>query len=264
MLALDSERAQAADQAAIEASPEVAPPQAEAEAAAELFSAGVIPEVVPEVAAVAEPGSVAPGLTASEQAFGAGPKAISAQTDTGMHHPDDYRAACLAEGTPGKWDDRYVQGHTGAKQWIQPYEGRYDMAFELKQGQSASQAVKDFITGPTIVDYRVIGVAIEMDELRQELGDHRFDALFGSDGVRDELIPKAHRLKITADMYTIPFWEQMMDIADGTDVAKPSEPEAPAIAASVEETPQQVAELERPAPEAIAEELGVRRDQELV
>jgi len=258
MLALDSERVQAADQATIEASREVAPPpQAEAEAAAELSSEGAIPEV-----AVAEPGAVDPGLTASEQAFGTKP--VSAQTDAGMHHPEDYQAACLAEGTPGKWDDRYFQGHTSAKQWVQPYEGRYPMAFELKEGQSASQAVKDFITGPTIVDYRVIGVAIEMDELRQELGDHRFDALFGNDGIRDALIPKAHRLRITSDMYTIPFWEQMMAIADEVEVPKPDAPEAPVVAASVEEVPQQVAETERPAPEAIAEELGVRRDQELV
>ena len=91
-----------------------------------------------------------------------------------------YQAACQAAGTPDKWEDRFVHGHTAAKGWNQPYEGRYDMTFTLKAGHSASQAVKDFLAGPTIADYRVIGVAIEMEELRDELGDQKFDRLFGS------------------------------------------------------------------------------------
>jgi hypothetical protein len=138
------------------------------------------------------------------------------------------------------------------------------MAFELKQGQSASQALKDFIAGPTIADYRVIGVAIEMDEVRDTLGDQRFDQLFGSDNnATDGQISSTQRLKITAGMYTIPFAAQMMALAAQSDAVEPSEePEAPAVLARVEERPQEGGVTAQPAPEMIADELGMQREQE--
>jgi hypothetical protein len=241
-----------------DAAQEVAPPQPEVASEAAFTSEGAVP-------AVGDGAAVDVGATASEQAFGDKPTAPSGQVDGGMFEPDEYRAACTAAGTPDKWDDKYIHGHTSANQWVQPYEGRYDMAFELKQRQSASQAVKDFIAGPTIADYRVIGVAMEMNELRDELGDQKFDQMFGSsDTNTDAKISGAQRLKITAAMYTVPFASQMLALAaDNEGLDKTEEPEAPAVEARVEEKPRQGGVTAGPAPEMIAEELGVERNQEL-
>lgn len=228
-------------------------------AEAQLSTEGEVPQVAGDGVATE------PGKTASEQAFGDKPTAQTGQVNGGMFEPEEYQAACVAAGTPDKWSDKYLGGHTEATGWVQPYEGRYDHSFELQRGRSASQAVKDFLAGPTITDYRTIAVAIEMDELRDHLGDHQFDHMFGTeDGARDGQISHAQRLKITSGMYTIPFVDQMMALADNEFSTAPTdEPEAPAIEARVEEKPQE-AGVSAPAPEMIAAELGVQREQELV
>jgi hypothetical protein len=244
-------------QSSAESLQDVAPPEPEL-AEAQLSTQGEVPQVA------ADGGSTEVGKSASEQAFGDKPTAPTGQVDGGMFEPEEYQAACIAAGTPDKWDDKYSGGHTAATGWIQPYEGRYVHTFELQRGRSASQAVKDFLAGPTITDYRTIAVAIEMDELRDHLGDQQFDHMFGTeDGVRDGQISHAQRLKISSAMYTIPFADQMMALADGElAVEQTEEPEAPAVAALVEEKPQE-AGISAPAPEMIADELGVARSQEL-
>jgi hypothetical protein len=229
----------------------------EAATEVELSSKGAIPEVEEGL-------TTKVGETASEQAFGDKPTAQTGQIDGGMFEPEEYKAACQAAGTPDKWDDKYWHGHTSAKQWTQPYEGRYDMTFELKKEQSASQAVRDFLAGPTIANYRVIGVAMEMDELRDEFGDKEFDRMFGSsDTLTDAVVGPAQRLKINAGMYTIPFADQMRAMADERNTAdkKSSEPEEPVVEAGLEEKPTEAVSTQ-PAPEMIADELGMRRDQE--
>lgn len=225
---------------------------------AQLSTQGEVPQVAGDGVATE------PGKTASEQAFGAKPTAPTGQTDGGMFEPEEYQAACIAAGAPDKWDAKYAGGHTAATGWIQPYEGRYDHTFELQRGRSASQAVKDFLAGPTISDYRTIAVAIEMDELRDQLGDQQFDHMFGTqDGERDAQISHAQRLKITSGMYTIPFVEQMMALANGEfSVAQTEEPDAPAVEARVEDQPHEGG-VAAPAPEMIAAELGISREQEL-
>jgi hypothetical protein len=184
-----------------------------------------------------------------------------------MFEPQEYQAACQAAGTPDKWDPKYIHGHTDANGWTQPYEGRYDNVFELKRGHSAAQAVLDFVAGPTIADYRVIGVAVEMNELRDTIGDQRFDEMFGSrDSTQDARISHAQRLKITSAMYTIPFADQMKALVaenEALDKKSAEEPEAPAVAAGVEQTPTQGGSSAQPAPEMIAAELGVQPNQEL-
>jgi hypothetical protein len=255
MLALDAERAQAvADplQEVAAAQPEEA---VTAAAEAELSSEGAIP-------AVADPAATTEvGATASEQAFGDKPTAPSGQVDGGMHEPEAYHAACVAAGTPDKWHEEYARGHTSARQWVQPYEGRYDMVFELKRGESASQAVKDFLAGPTIADYRTIAVAMAMDELRDEFGDQRFDRSFGSsDAGQDAGVSATERLRISSAMYTIPFADQMRALAaESESPAQTEEPEEPAAAARVAEIPHETA-TPQPAPEMIADELGIQHE----
>jgi hypothetical protein len=238
---------------------EAAPPQAEAAAPAEFSTEGAVP-------AVNNGATEKVGETASEQAFGHKPTAPAGQVDAGMYTHEEYRSACVAAGTPDKWEDRFWRGHTAAKQWTQPYEGRYDNAFELKKRESASQAVKDFLAGPTISDYRVLSVAIQMNELRDDVGDHRFDQLFGTkDVTRDGQIPPAQRLKITSAMYTIPFRAQMLALAQENEDLdkKASEPAPPVVAAGMEEQPQVAGVESQPAPEMIADELGMQREQEM-
>ncbi len=63
-------------------------------------------------------------------------------------------------------------------------------------------------------------------------------------------------------MYTIPFAKQMLALAaENEEAGKTEEPEAPAVAAGLIETPQTV--IAAPAPEMIGAELGVQREQEL-
>jgi len=240
-------------------------PEAQESAAPETAEPAVAEaEVAPEEPQLAQPEG---GETASEQAFGDKPTAQSGEVNGGMYEPEEYKAACEAAGTPDKWEAKFARGHTEASGWTQPYEGRYDNAFELKKGHSASQAVRDFLAGPTIADYRVIGVAVEMDELRDELGDQKFDQMFGSrDSQTDAKISKAQRLKITSAMYTIPFAQQMLAMAaenESLDNKPEEEAEAPAVEARVEEKPEQAGvTAESAPPEMIADELGMQREQE--
>jgi hypothetical protein len=252
MLATDTDLAKSVAEAAEQ---QVLAPEPEA-AVEQLSAEGPIPE--------AQVTTAEPAQTASEQAFGE--QKQPGQIAEGMYTPVQYKAACEAAGASEKWSDNYARGHTEAKQWVQPYEGRYANHFELKPGQSASQGVKDFLKGPTIGDFRVIEVAIEMDELRDDLGDLRFDQLFGSSVVEEDArISSAQRLHMTSAMYTIPFYDQMMAIANDSNAVDkaPEEPAPPAVAAGMEEKPEtQVAQ--HAAPEAIADELGIQREQELV
>ncbi len=258
MPARESER----QSAETEPAAEVIPPQPEAEKTS-FSSEGELP-------AVATAGAAA-GATASELAFDGQERQASgdlSHLDQGIHHWEDYKQACEQAGKPEKWKDYYRSGHTEAKGWTQPYERRAMYDFELKKGTSASQAVQEFIKGPTIADYRVAGVANDLDELRDEMGDHKFDRLFGSANEgQDSKIPLAQRLRITAAAYSIPLIDQMKEIARQADAAEsPAEEIAPAaqVEARVEEKPKAAA-IQDQEPSVIAKELGMQQqDRELV
>jgi hypothetical protein len=251
-----------AEPAIAEPAPEIAEAAAEpeaAEAAAEVSAEGAVPDVVEAVAAPA------PGQTASEQAFADKPTVDAGELDRGTYSPDAYRAACTAAGTPEKWDDRYYAGHTGAMQWHQPREHGRAMTFTLQRNQSASQALKDFLAGPTIADWRVIAIALEIDDVRDTLGDHKFDALFGTKVEADDAqIPVLQRLQLSVELFTTPIADQMKRIAEDKDEAllHPEQPEQPVVAAQVEEKPLEGGATQQPAPELVAEELGIERERE--
>lgn len=243
--------------------PEVAEPEV-AEAATDVSAAGPVPDV-------ADTGmAVEPGATASEQAFDDRPTELSGQTgqlDGGMFTPEQYKSACDAAGTPGKWDTTYAAGYTEAGQWWGPSDTKEDNTFTLKSGESAAQALKSFIAGPSIADYKTILVALELDEIREGMGDEIFDTLFGSsDGETDGRIPPAQRLQISSGMYSIPFGAQMETLADEykESLRHPDEPAEPQVAAQVEEKPVDGGVTAQPSPEMIADELGIQREQELV
>ncbi|HEX8112646.1 MAG TPA: hypothetical protein VF516_33175, partial [Kofleriaceae bacterium] len=230
-----------------------------AEAAAEVAAEGAVPDAAPTAAVVD------PAQTASQQAFGDQPAAQQVDLSHGTFSPEDYQAACTAAGTPEKWDDRYYSGHTDASQWHQPYDHGYANTFTLERGHSASQAIKDFLAGPTIADWRVIALALELDDVRDTLGDRKFDALFGSAIEADDAqIPVAQRLQVSVDLYTIPLANQMKELAEEKDEAilHEQEPAEPAVAAQVQDKPLEAGVAQEPAPELVAEELGVDRERE--
>jgi hypothetical protein len=247
------------------AEPEVAPepPQVSAqEQKAEFKTEGDLPAVAT--------GGAAAAVTASEMAFDGKEKPVqdTSHLDKGMHSPEHYQAECEAAGKSEKWQDNYRNGHTEAAGWKQPHETRRINDFQLNKGYSASEAIQAFMKGPTICDYRVALLADEIDEVRDELGDIKFDKLFGSkiDG-DDSKIPAAQRLRISSDLYTTPLGDQMKAIAAEHDARErgPVEPEAtPLVEARVEEKPQEVVAKDQD-PVVVAQELGVeQRDRELV
>lgn len=246
-----------------EVTAEVAP--AEPEAAKTSFtSEGELP-------AVAQTNAAATGATASELAFDGQEKQASGDTsmlDHGVHHWEGYKQACEQAGKPEKWKDQYRAGHTDAKGWSQPYDHRAMNNWKLKKGTSASQALQDWLKGLTIADYRAIGVAAELDELRDDMGDHKFDKLFGSANEEsDSKIPKHQRLEISAAAYGIPLVDQMRQIEREADAReRPAEEVAPApvVEARVEEKPKAAA-VQDQEPAVIAQELGMQQqDRELV
>jgi hypothetical protein len=245
---------------AVEETEEIAAPAAEevaaeTEAAAELSTEGAVPGVGEATVAAAE------ATTASDQAYG-DLDVDELDLEVGMHRPEDFQAMCNAAGVPERWDARMANGFTGARGWVQPADSGHDMTFTLAQGQSAAQAIKDFIAGPTVADFRTIAVAVELDELRLSLGDDKFDQAFGA--TQPEVDAGiVQRLTISADMYGTQFGNQALALIEERDAAAARPPEplaAPVLEPRVEEV--QVAQVEQPAPELIAEELGLERDRE--
>jgi hypothetical protein len=215
-----------------------------------------------DVPAVGKDVPQAPQATASELAYDQSNLAV---LDQGMHEPEAYRSVCETSGKPDRWDPKYATGHTAAGQWEQPYDGPEAMEWSLKHGHSASDAVRDFVKGPTIADYRVIGVALDLDELRDDLGEQRFDALFGSkDGQQDAKIPKDQRLRITSAMYTTPFVDQMKAIAAKADEPVLADPVLPPpVEEQREDKPKQPVVEEAP-PIVVVEDLGKQPEREIV
>jgi hypothetical protein len=217
-----AERELESEKVAPEAAPE--PVAAEPAPAEQQFSAeGELP-------AIAEgSGAVAAAATASELAFdGKKPELDASSLDRGIHTPEGYRASCEALGKADKWKDHYRHGHTEAKGWTQPYERKAVNDFQLKKGHSASAAIKAFLAGTTITDYRAALLADEVDEVRDEMGDHKFDLLFGStNSDTDGKIPPGQRLRISSSLYTTPLPEQMKALAKQHDLDDDKAPEPP-------------------------------------
>jgi hypothetical protein len=251
---------------AAETDASVEPAQAEPEAAKQQFSSeGDIPAVAGAVPAAA----AAP--SASELAFDGAPKQASgdlSHLDRGVHHWEAYQHDCEAAGKPEKFQNEWKAGHTAAAGWIQPYEHRAMNDWQLKKGTSASTAIKAWMDGPTIADYRAAGVANDLDELRDEMGDQKFDVLFGSaNDEEDAAIPESQRLRVSAAAYGVPLIDQMKAIAreyDDKAAGTPEEPApAPVVEARVEERPQEQAALEQE-PVVVAQELAAQQqDREL-
>lgn len=248
------------DQVAPEVAPEAVAP-APAEPEAQFTQEGDLPAIAEGTGAMA-------AVTASELGFPETEPAVdSSHLDRGVHYWDSYYAACQTAGLPDKWKDHYRLGHTEAKGWSQPYERKAVNDFALKKGHSASESLRDFLSGLTITDYRCALLAEEVDEVVDELGERRFDQLFGSkDAEEDAVIPPEQRLHISSALYTTPLPDKLRAIArEADEKLNRVEEEAPAeqLEARVEEKPKSMEETEEP--ELVRQELGLEQaDRELV
>ncbi|HEY4240936.1 MAG TPA: hypothetical protein VGM88_14030 [Kofleriaceae bacterium] len=205
---------------------EVAAPDIEPIDEEQLFTPdGQLPAVADQQSAAAP----APQQSASDLAFQpTAPLAASKNDkvlDSGMHTPDEYKAACEASGQPDRWQHEFHFGHTEAQGFTQPYHKRGGMFnFELQTGMSASKAIQDFLRGPTIADLDTMVVAAELDKVRGELGDDKFDRLFGSANLTEDVnIPSTHRLRISPQMVATTFGDEMRTVARDYDALQKSQ-----------------------------------------
>ncbi len=233
------EREKAAEGAEVEA-PVQAPPEAADPKAAMIQTEGDVP-------AVDRGGPTPATATASQLAFEGPAKEDSSAIDHGVFQPEEYKHACESSGKEDKWKEQYRNGYTKSDAWSS--SPKVGMKFDLKKGHSASDAIKSWFKGPTIADFRTISVAEQLDELRDELGDHKFDEVFGSaNGAQDKAIPGDQRLQISIGMYTTPFIDQMKAVARQHD-EKLNKPEAETPAAV---TPPEEEKAARPGKDAAA------------
>jgi hypothetical protein len=148
-------------------------------------------------------------------------------TEHGMISWEAYKHDCEVAGKPEEWKDQYVNGYTEARGWKQPLDHWTDNEFLLEKNTSASQALKDFIAGPTIADWHVAKVALDLRDLLTDVGEQKFDLLFGSSKAAiDQSIPAAQRLRISGADVVTTYVDTLYDIAMHYD-ARESEPVHP-------------------------------------
>lgn len=249
----------------VQAPDQAEPVVAEPEAAQQEFSQeGDIPAVAATAPAAATP-------SASQLAFDGDAQQASgdlSHLDRGIHHWENYQHDCEAAGKPEKFNTDWKAGHTAAAGWVQPYEHRTLNDWKLERGTSASTAIKAWMAGPTIADYRAAAVANDLDELRDEMGDQKFDALFGSTDVDDDaVIPETQRLRISAAAYGVPLIDQLKAIEREYDEKLAQGPEEPppaeVVEARAEEKPAE-SKLADQEPAVVAQELAAQQeDREL-
>jgi hypothetical protein len=241
-----------------ETAPEViAPGPAEAEAASKFTAEGALPEVAPEVAA-------APPATASELAFeNKGPEnnVSVINGEHGMVTWEQYKRDCEVLGKSEEWKDEYVDGHTEAVGWLQPKDHWNDNVFLLKQNTSATSALKAFLAGPTITNWQGAQVATDLEDLLREIGEKKFDLLFGSAHLgEDAAIPATQRLRISAHDLTSTYIDQLEEAVAQYDAreAEPVHPEE-LLGPQLADAPKP----EKPAPEdeLMAQQLDVVQEQ---
>jgi len=141
----------------------------------------------------ASPGG--PEIPNTEEALGAQIAQGMERANTGYSPTSgiyyDYNYFAEHKRDPGRypWSDSWRQGlaspaHFDRLGW---------MDWRLKPGKSASEGIKAWLAGLTIAECLVTIIAVEVDTLRAAIGDHAFDARFGSS---DRTVPAKERLRI--------------------------------------------------------------------
>src|SRR6218665_995845 len=76
-----------------------------------------------------------------------------------------------------KWKNEWWYGHTDSNKWTKP---AYAMTFTVKDKEKASEAIQEWLKGLTIAECYSTSVAIEMDAIRKQIGDQKFDEQYSS------------------------------------------------------------------------------------
>jgi hypothetical protein len=74
------------------------------------------------------------------------------------------------------WKEDYWSGYADPN----VFERKGFMSWQLLPMESAADAIKKWLAGPTIAECMTVLVAIELDTLRAAIGDEKFDGLFSS------------------------------------------------------------------------------------
>ena len=118
---------------------------------------------------------------------------------SGLYYAENYRRRFGATPTGlALRPEDYDQGYASPVHFDRI--GYWD--WRLKEGQSASQAVRAFLRGLTIAECSSVLVAIEMDAVRASLGDDRFDELYGSSHVALPVDKRLHNSQETETSQT--------------------------------------------------------------
>lgn len=109
-----------------------------------------------------------------------------------MYHRQ-YKRDLAKGGKKGlRWEDHYFLGHTECDDFEAPSEERH-FDWKLKEGRSASKAIKRWFAGLTIADCASAAVAVLYDTIRRAVSDKTFDELFGEEG---KPTPGPYRMRI--------------------------------------------------------------------
>ncbi len=159
----------------------------------------VKPEVKPEISDTAEDMGkhVAAGIIKANE---------DAHTETsGVHYAHNFKA-----DYPHLWKEDYRDGYANPKYW----ERVSFMHWRLKPGQSASEAVKDWLKGLTIAECLSTIQVIQTDTMRAAIGDAKFDEKFGGTG---KALPENQRLTVGVGASSIDEFLTSTDAAKSND-----------------------------------------------
>ena len=124
-----------------------------------------------------KPPNKTPELPPTKEALGghAGTCMLEANTgqtsDSGIWYVFQYKARF-----PSKWKDDWESGYADPDYW----ERTQPMQWRLKEGKSASAAIKAWRKGLTIAECRATTMVVYADTVRAFIGDAKFDELYGS------------------------------------------------------------------------------------
>jgi hypothetical protein len=104
--------------------------------------------------------------------------------NSGLWYAIEYKYAF-----PNDWDSDYDSGLADDFYW----DREKPMHWRVKEGRSASNAVKQWFKGLTIAECFSTAIAVQVNTIRAVLGDARFDELYGSQDVK---MPKSQRLEM--------------------------------------------------------------------
>lgn len=140
--------------------------------------------------------STEPEISCNAQAIGTSTAECMTRTnnqpydlDVGIHYASNYKSELKKEHQSGRWTEDYRQGYADPDF----FDHLGHMDWRLKEGRSASAAIKKWLKGLTIAECNSTVVACEYDSVRAAVGDANFDQTFGS-GEKDT--PKSQRMRI--------------------------------------------------------------------